>query len=156
MKLTEQQKQQKKKYEEWENPEEGIHYNLSILGETTYEDERNTFLIIQVLKRLPKKIREKVIDEVTLIHTTADGTLCRWPAEEVTFIILNFRGIKTDKVKMRTIAHEIGHFISSPKNPLKPGPADRNEKMADDLAEKWGFGRAYKSYKKFKGVSSII
>ena len=51
---------------------------------------------------------------------------------------------------MDTVAHEVAHFILGdysgnllvPKRPKGYKP----ERAADDLTEKWGFRRAYKSY----------
>jgi hypothetical protein len=143
-------------YDNWERSPEGIFYNINTIGDCTTEDEMNNYLIVHVLQRLPKRIREKVLEKVVFMHTVADGTVHRFRAGggDGAYIIFNFRGIKSKKRKLRTIAHEIGHFISLPKNPTKSVPADENERRADDLSEKWGFGRAYKTYKQFKGAFS--
>jgi len=146
-------KKAKRDYDNWEKSPEGIHYNMTVIGNCTTEDEMNNFLIVHVLQRLPKRIREKVLKKVIFIHTVADGTVHRFCAGggDGTYIIFNFREVKTKKRKLCTIAHEIGHFISLPKNPTKSIPSDKCERRADDLAESWGFGRAYKTYKIFKG-----
>jgi len=168
-----------KKFEQWENSIEGILYSLSSMGDVTQEDVRNNDIIAQVLQKLPKKVREKVLEEVIFIHTTAYGTVRRLyfqkfieetKVEKITgdklikssflvkipksFIIFNFKCIRNAETKMNTIAHEIAHFIRSPKDPCKTRPADIEEKEADDLVEKWGFKRGYKSYKRFKGAVS--
>lgn len=146
----------KRDYDNWERSPDGILYNMTIMGNCTTEDEMNNFLIVCVLQRLPKRIREKVLKKVIFVHTVADGTvhrLCAGEGDRV-YIIFNFRGIKSKKRKLCTIAHEIGHFVLLPKNPLKVVPSDEAERGADDLAETWGFGRSYKSYEKFKGAVS--
>lgn len=144
-------------YDNWEKSPEGIRYNMSVMGNCTNEDEMNNFLIVHVLQRLPKRIKEKVLEKVIFVHTVADGTVHRFFAGggDGAYIIFNFRGIKSKKRKLCMIAHEIGHFISLPKNPAKSIPADESERRADDLSEKWGFDRAYKTYKWFKGTVSI-
>ena len=53
------------------------------------------------------------------------------------------------------VCEQIGHFMSQPKNPVKHVPSDEAERRADDFSEKWGFGRAYKDYKRFKGGFSL-
>jgi hypothetical protein len=151
-------KKTKRDYDKWERSPEGIRYNMTTMGDVTTEDEANNCLIVQVLQRLPKRIREKVLEKVIFVHTVADGTVHPFLHGEGgggAYIIFNFRGIKSEKRKLCTIAHEIGHFISASKNPTKSVPADENERRADDLSEKWGFGRAYKTYKRFKGAFSL-
>lgn len=147
-----------KKFEQWENSIEGILYDLNSMCSVTHDDERNDFLIAQVLQKLPKKAREKVLEEVTFVHTCAWGTVTRLvfqeSVEQKFFIIFNFKGIKKDETKINTIAHEIAHFILSPKDACKSRPADKEERRADDLAKKWGFKPSYKSYKEFKGAYS--
>ena len=149
-----------KKFKKWENSIEGILYDLTSMCSGTHDDEQNDYLIAQVLQRLPKKAREKVLDEVIFVHISAYGTVARLIFQEHIkqkfFIIFNFKCIRKDETKINTIAHEIAHFILSPKEPCKNRLADIEEKEADDLAEKWGFGRSYKSYKRFKGAYSGI
>ncbi|MGB7296804.1 MAG: hypothetical protein WBC70_14560 [Candidatus Aminicenantales bacterium] len=148
----------KRDYENWENSLDGIRYNMSIMGDCTTEDEMNNLLIVKVLQKLPKRIRKKVLEKVVFVHTVADGTVHPFlhrGGRDGAYIIFNFRGIKSKKRKLCTIAHEIGHFISQPKNLSKSAPSDEAERRADDLSEKWGFGRAYKDYKQFKGGLSL-
>jgi len=66
-----------KKYDQWENSIEGILYSLGSMGAVTLEDEHNNYLIAQVLQKLPKKVREKVLEEVIFVHTIAHGTITR-------------------------------------------------------------------------------
>ena len=140
-----------KKYEEWENSIEGIAYNLEVIGDVIIEDGPHTSLICQVLQRLPKKTREKVLEEVIFIHTTAWGTIHQLHVQEDiknrVIIIFNFKCIRKDETKMDTIAHEIGHYILGHAD---GGKDLKEERAADDLAEKWGFGRSYKAYKQFE------
>lgn len=153
-----------KKFEDEEKSIEGIRQSLNCMGDVLFKDKQNNRLIAQVLQKLPKKDREKVLDKVIFVHTTAYGTVellyLQKDIEETEiqkiilekvveiskfFIILNFECIRNTKTKMNTIAHEIAHFILNPKN-LKDltRPANIEEKEADDLAEKWGFKRSYK------------
>lgn len=145
-----------KKYEEWENSIEGIHYDLAVFGEALITDEHNSLLICKVLQRLPKKTREKVLEEVIFIHTTAWGTIHQLHFQEHikdrVIIIFNFKCIKKDETKMDTIAHEIAHYILGHYGIVEQDPND--ERAADDLVEKWGFGRAYKTYKQFEKSST--
>lgn len=195
-----------KKFEDWEKSIDGILYSLKSIGNASIEDEKNNFLIAKVLQKLPEKVREKVLDEVFFIHTTAYGTVTLLDFQKFiketeiqkirnnailskekskdtdiahrhlvtyekgngliksgffvripqVFIIFNFKCIRSAETKMNTIAHEIAHFINKPKDSCKTRLANIEEKEADDLAEKWGFERSYKSYKKFKGAFSGI
>lgn len=124
--------------------DEEIMARLTVWGETTSEDERNTAFIKKTLLHLPEEIRLKVLDEVIFLHTTAHGTIFKmlFPEEqEQAFILLNFTRVK-DEEKMDTIAHEIAHYILG-----HDISGDLSaEKDADDLTEKWGFKRAYKKY----------
>jgi hypothetical protein len=168
-----------KSLEEWENSLEEIHDSLKLMGDINFEDMQHNSLICQVLLNLPKEVREKVLDEVFFVHTTAWGTVRRVhfhkfieekEAKKIegngfiksgfdvtipqVFIILNLKCIRKDETKKDTIAHEIAHFILDSKDPDKSSPSDKAERDADDLAEKWGFNRGYKSYKGFKGACS--
>lgn len=126
--------------------------NLCIWGETTDADEKNSLLIAKTLFELPEDVRMKVIDDrVLFIHTEAHGTIGRGffaEGAEVPFILLNFRGIKDDRDKMNTVAHEIAHYIlGHDLDGVSEDYSENNiEKAADDLTENWGFGRAYGSY----------
>jgi Zn-dependent peptidase ImmA (M78 family) len=144
---------------------EGVFDNLSVWGETTIEDERNRVFIAKTLLKLPAKVRRKVLDEVIFVHTTAHGTIFKGlftkPLDEKelrkvkkdqsvsienSLIILNFKGVK-DSEKMDIIAHEIAHYILG--HDTIGNEDEDSEKTADDLTEKWGFKRAYKSYTRF-------
>ena len=65
--------------------------------------------------------------------------------ENLPVIILNFSAMKqeSENYKRTTIAHEIAHFILEHES---SSGGIIIEKNADDLCEKWGFGRAYDSY----------
>lgn len=169
------------KLEQWENSIEGILDSLTTVGDISTQDQQNNDLIALVLQKLPKRVREKVLDEVIFVHTTAHGTVRRLLFQKLIdmkemkkiegnglfkpgyhvivpkiFIILNFKCIRSSETKMNTVAHEIAHFINESKDDYETSNADIKEKMADDLAEKWGFKRSYKSYSKFKGAVSGI
>jgi len=60
-------------------------------------------------------------------------------------IVLNFSEMKKGS-EMDTVAHEIAHFVLKQESGGK-----KSEKEADDLSEKWGFKRCYKSYDDFSG-----
>jgi len=164
-------------YEKWCNSIEGILYHLSVVGDVTILDEENKYLIAKTLQKLPKNVREKVLDEVTFIiahgvHGTIfdlylNSFICRKLSnladengliqldriEDVdlkrTFILLNFTAMEKEPnpVKMSTIAHEIAHFILGHHKVdlAKRKSHEESEKEADDLIEKWGFKKTYKS-----------
>jgi hypothetical protein len=165
----------------WENFIEGIIDELKVFGAETVTEQEDVYLIAKTLLRLPKEVREKVLDEVWFIITDeVEGTIFRmdistevWrrllaPLREeegdslvklsaleemlnktnmkIPFIVLNFAAMREESEvdKMNTIAHEIAHFILGHDG---YDPRERNmEKEADDLIEKWGFKRKYKSY----------
>lgn len=166
-------KNHKKEYERWENSMEGVLYELSVIGDITTDDDKDKIIIAKTLLKLPKKIRRKVLDEVLFVIMRAAGTVTNihlskvitkeelveinkeferrgknsvFPriAIEQPIIILNFSEIKVG-TEMDTVAHEIAHFILGHSNLLRPSNP-KNERKADDLAEKWGFRRLYKDY----------
>jgi Zn-dependent peptidase ImmA (M78 family) len=59
-------------------------------------------------------------------------------------IILNFAAMegKSEREKMAIIAHEIAHYVLGHHKP-SCSVADKAEKEADDLIEKWGFPATY-------------
>ena len=127
--------------------EADIFYSLrNLAGDPTTGDHNNTRLIVQVLARLPEDVRDDVLENVVFVHTLAQGVMAGWGGDRPgTFIILNFKGMRSDKSKMTTIAHEIAHYRLGQVE----GGLD-NERTADDLCEEWGFDRAYRSYRRFK------
>ena len=167
-----------KDFEKWENSFEGVFYNLAYFDSETKKDDENNVVIVETLLRLPKKVREKVLDKVIFIHIMAMGTVHefhfttnvqnkdiekismfnkekRYFAKIVqSFIILNFKHVKNSK-KMDLVAHEIAHFILD-HHRLDNRSNPNNEENADDLAEKWGFKRSYKSYSQLKRVEKEI
>ncbi len=167
-----------KDFEKWENSFEGVSYNLTYFDGGTREDDKNNAVIVETLLRLPKKVREKVLDEVIFIHTMVRGTVAEFhfttrvedkDIEKVSmfnkekryfakivqpYILLNFKHVKNSK-KMDLVAHEIAHIILD-HHKLDNRSSSEGEKAADDLAEKWGFKRSYKSYSQFKRVEKEI
>jgi hypothetical protein len=135
---------------EWElHPElcREIHYELGVLGDACMGDEENTGLIVEVLAELPEEVREDVLENVVFVHTLAWGTLASISRLPKMFIILNFKGVRSQESKLTTIAHEIAHYVLCSGDQRGGEEAER---QADDLCKTWGFGRAYKSYKIFK------
>jgi hypothetical protein len=138
---------QERKYEKWLNSFERILYDLCVFGDVSKEDEECKLLIAKTLQKLPKEIREKVLDEVIFIianscyGTIWDMNLENEKMKKKTFILLNFTAMrkKSEISKMSIIAHEIAHFILGHENPL----TKHSEKEADELIKKWGFKKAY-------------
>jgi hypothetical protein len=165
-------------YEKWRDSLEGILYDLCVFGAEAQEDEQYEILIAKTVQRLPKDVREKVLEDVCFIVAggvngmafSVNVSSCVWKAlastgelglgedpsvrlsaierakPKAAFILLNFanmRGMPEERV-MSVIAHEIAHFIL--------GHFDATcksrdmEREADDLAERWGFKRAYDHY----------
>lgn len=46
-----------RKHEDWEDSVEGIDYELKTWGDATSDDEEDKIIIINTLRRLPKKVR---------------------------------------------------------------------------------------------------
>lgn len=153
-------------FSKWDDSLEGVLYNLRIWGEATTADERDKILISETLLKLPKKVRQKVLAEVVFILLRADAItdtlfftkrINKKRLKKVnndyiievtqSVIMINFShiGKRSKKYKMSVIAHEIAHFIL--QHDLPDNHSKNKEKEADDLSEKWGFVRAYKSYK---------
>ena len=152
--------------EEWENSIEGVMYNLHTIGDAFVSDEEDKLLIAKTLLKIPKEIREKVLDEVTFIHHQIYGIVCNFhltgvlDSEDIkqqigdrTFfsknaplILLNFGLMRNEKVPesviMDIVAHEIAHFVLG-HHTIEKSHDPHNEREADDLVEKWGFVRVY-------------
>ena len=162
-------RKQEREYKKWENSLDGVLYNLSTWGDATWDDDINKVIIAKTLQRLPKRIRKKVLNEVAFMIMTVCGTLVKFRfnkivkkeefreivgdysvAVEQVVIFLNFSKKHSEKYHMDTVAHEVAHFILgdySGNLPVPKRPKGYNqERAADDLTEKWGFRRAYKSY----------
>jgi hypothetical protein len=146
---------EKDSHKEWEDSIDGIDYDLCFMPQAIAEKSR--MLIIATISKLPKKIREKVLDGVTFVvfdratHGSYQRNYCspHKEAKLTSYIFLNLSNDKGDKFNMTTIAHEIAHYIlkheeSKENNWKLPKNA---EIKADDLCEKWGFGRAYAGIK---------
>jgi len=154
-----------KEFVEWENSVDGVLYELNTweVPKFKYEDK---VIIAEVLLKLPKRIRRKVLDEAIFVLSPEVGgsvyNACFtklvkgkdlkkkgddyeieiW--QPLIFLTFNRRLKKSDK--MDITAHEIAHFIlghGSVKSYGKINP----EKQAKDLAVRWGFNRIRKSYR---------
>jgi hypothetical protein len=53
---------------------EEILYNLRIIGDVTIDDEKYKRILLETLLKLPEEIKEKILDEVLFIFTSAYGT----------------------------------------------------------------------------------
>ena len=161
-------------FEDWENSLEGVLYDLSIWGEPCVEDTKNKVIIAKTLLKLPSRIRRKVLDEIIFVLMSAGGMMERvilqkaikkedikkymimlgnnkyYVKIEQPLIFLNFTGRMKESEKMDSIAHEIAHFILRHFEQKKGRSHEKDEKAADDLIEKWGFKRGYKSYSQFR------
>jgi hypothetical protein len=154
-----------KKFREYEGSLDGIMHDLSIWGDTTSEDEKNKLIIAKTLQRLPRRVREKVIDEVAFVIMTDYGAVWKIRLNEVVNkedfrrigefydvtvekvgIFLNFIKRHSESYYMNLIAHEIAHFILENFYPAEYRKGYNPEKAADDLSQKWGFQRFNKSY----------
>lgn len=109
---------------------------------------QDRMIIAETILRVPESVRERVVKDVIFITIGgAYGSGLAMPHSELK-ILINFAEMEKDeldKEDMRTtVAHEVAHFILGHE-----GGGRENEKEADDLIEKWGFKRAYKSYERF-------
>ena len=143
-----------KKLEKYDNSLEGILYNIKS-NECDEEEEENKLIIAKTLQKLPKDVRDRVMSKVIFLHILRYGTIIKlyFPVPQKTkrieqyFILLNFSLMKNEgKTKMdmmNTVAHEVAHYILRHySGSIDADPKD--ERHADDLAEKWGFKRTYK------------
>jgi len=121
-------------------------------------------MIVQVICNLPKKVRSYIEDipfyEVgnteglcaTFFYRKGIGNEKENGVVLCPMILLNWDKTKSDIEKYTVIAHEIAHtylnhFDTYKDQNLAGKKENQIEKDADDLIEKWGFNRAYKSYK---------
>jgi hypothetical protein len=103
-------------------------------------------LILETLMRLPKKVREKILDNIVFIIATPSvhGYIFGLQAVESTpihCILLNFSSMgRLNRLrKMDVIAHEVAHVFLGQSFVGEP----EQERKADDLIQCWGFKRAY-------------
>jgi len=147
---------------------EMIDYQLNIFGDETVEDLKYRRLIIEVLAQIPEEAREKALEEGIFIiaGNTTGASIPFYPfpctdeselrklvkeAESLEhflkrrLIILNFAlmekaGYTEDEMKA-VIAHEVAHLVLDHPAGAPVEEAEKKEREADDLAEKWGFQR---------------
>ena len=109
-------KRQAKESEEWENSKDGILYDLGYFPHCVSEDSIR--LIVEVLHKLPKNVRKKVLDgHVTFIilekflHGEKIDYYCgpHEKPKKTTWLFLNFINKMSESHRMTTIAHEIAH-----------------------------------------------
>lgn len=130
-----------------------INYDLKIEPQNYAEIHRS--LLVETIARLPRRVQEKICDDgpvFLLVSNSAPGASTElWTHPKGPYILLNFSGVMVNGRNRRrlqqAIAHEIAHYILkhwqvyAPKSKVKTGR--RIEAAADNLCEKWGFGRAY-------------
>ncbi|MFH1181485.1 MAG: hypothetical protein V1702_00850 [Candidatus Woesearchaeota archaeon] len=135
-------KELKKQPDVFENSVEGVCYNLTTWGNATTADTRDQILIAKTLLKLPKKVRQKVLDEVAFVllnvYALTETLHFVKPTQPVIMINFGLMRKRSEEYKMCVVAHEVAHFI------LKNADHTDKEREADDLIEKWGFKRAYK------------
>jgi hypothetical protein len=127
-----------------------IHDELCVIGHACVDDELNNGVIVRTLAKLPAEVRDRALSEVVFVHTVADGTV--YPSFIVdgrkAFILLNFKGMRSERSKVDLVAHEVAHYVLDASGINEGGEAA--ERAADDLCEKWGLRRAYKDYGRFQ------
>ena len=140
---------------EFENSIIGVSHYLKYYGGNTDEDKKRIRIIAKTLIKLPYKFRKIIIDEVAFLNADLSAGKVIWikPLVEEwkvkAVILLNPILGRSERARMKTIAHEIAHFILENykvQNRKKLPKLNIIEKKADDLAEKWGFKRCYKNY----------
>jgi hypothetical protein len=128
---------------------ERIHDELCVIGHACVDDDLNNGVIVRTLAKLPAEVRDRALSEVVFVHTVADGTV--YPSFIVdgrkAFILLNFKGMRSERSKADLVAHEVAHYVLDASGINEGGEAA--ERAADDLCEKWGLRRAYKDYRRF-------
>ena len=161
-----------KHYLDWENSLEGIYYSLSVWGGASSGTEKGTHLIVEALSKLPRRVRERVLENVTFVVFASEqlgtGAVYQFQRSskeakkigddyfvtvKLPLIFLNFVGMnkKSKRYQMSTIAHEIAHYVLGHFNKGGTSHSGKDEKGTDDLIEKWGFARSYKSYEPLRG-----
>jgi hypothetical protein len=113
-------------------------------------------LLVETIARLPRRVQERVTGEegpvfLLVSDSAPSASIESWMHPKGPYILLNLGGVKVNGRNRRrlqqTIAHEIAHFILKHwrvyglESKVKSGR--RIETAADNLCEKWGFGRAY-------------
>ena len=134
-----------------------VLYDLRFFpGGATGVDEKNNKLIAETVCRLPPEVQERIINELVFVgidgvHGQFEifGFNSDYKDRLIPMILLNFSSMrrKSKKYKMTVIAHEIAHFFLRHEDMIG---GKEIEIAADDLCEKWGFGRSYDNYDMFK------
>jgi len=142
------------------NPLDDVMYNLKVSPiPATCSVEADHQLIGETLLRLPTRVRNKILDTVTFVamgdvlgQTEEDYCPPHAESKRGWDIYINFPAMrKSPKSRvMETIAHECAHVVLH--KTYGTGGLEA-EKGADDLIEKWGFKRTYKSYRQFGSAS---
>ena len=122
--------------EVWENTIEGVMYNIRTIGDIYVEETWDKLLIAKTLLKMPKEIRENVLEGALFVQVGV-------------FFGLMSKEELTESEKMDVIAHEIAHFVLGDHMAEKRSDP-YNEREAEDLIEKWGFKRGYVSYEQFE------
>lgn len=142
------------------NSFDGIWESVYILyGGETEHAYKLRHIIVETLLKLPYRVRAKALDDnIAFVLMCEDyGTifeLCinvpvRKGKEDSSYvyknpiIILNLPLEVKEFSATTIVAHEIAHFMLCHHKDLRHEVKDK-ERKADDLCEKWGFGRAYK------------
>jgi len=118
--------------------------SIRIAPPTTKLEKEFAGVIVETLSRLPKKVRDKVINKVSF-ELCVDGMvscIIAHPDPDEPTIMFNYPYLakKSDSFKMKVVAHEIGHFVLNhlPKRVRINKKLDRE---VDGLCEEWGIGR---------------
>ena len=122
-----------------------VTYNIKITHPTTKLEKEFATVIADTLFRLPAKVKQKVIRKVSfaLEKRGSPAIIMGYPNSNEPTIFLNYVSLmeKSDSYKMRTVAHEIAHFILKHLSGKGSKLVKEREKEVNDLCDKWGFGK---------------
>lgn len=109
-------------------------------------------IVLGVINSLPKNVNKFVRNYIEV-----DIANCSYYHHLYTNrrgrIVLRFEHTDTKKRMETLVAHEIAHAWLLRNDPYARG-GSKAERAADDLCEKWGYGRCYKSYKMFEDLEA--
>jgi len=143
---------------------EDLAYYIDINAETTL-DVPFREAILDVYERLPPEVQYEALRRIRcwiladaarplpinfISNPEPKGTE---DIEVMMIVPVDFVEGKSPQYLRTAIAHEIAHIISGYNNSaIEPDePGVNPERLADDLCESWGFGRAYRGYTSTEG-----
>ena len=122
-------------YRKWENSFEGVAYWL---GDLPVQESLER-VIVEAVRKLPRKTREFVYHNCRFSATDDDGVRMRYiPQSKQLWLITLGNGLQDESLLVHEIAHAwLGHEWDPQCGALRA--TDQDEEIACELTKEWGF-----------------